>query len=402
MVYTKKIEDVTYKDIIDFCNEQIRENISLDYKEIIGVGLAKTIAAMANTVGGLIIIGVEDQDSKPKLPIKGIEVKEHLIEQINNIILGNITPPVFPETQICFSDDGQRALIVLRVPQSNITPHAIKNNAKVYIRTNTSNEPEELASIDRVLWLVNKREKSVELKDGFFEKADLRLKKMTGSHTSPILFGDLIFSASPLYPFDVLIDYKELIDPILQKIKCSIFSQSFPMNLNHEAFKPIQNGAYSLFFNKNTGYISYEEFNHFGFIYHREDIDRSQKDDAGNISHTSPLVRLLVGLHVFLHSIEKFYSIASYWGIVEIKVIMDNIGNINFIDLPAPRGMYKFDNLFVNPTENNIVFKREVTYKVLQEKEIDILIDIFTELSWSLGFSHINGAMIKELLERGF
>jgi len=400
MLYTKKIEEITYQDVVDFCNEQIRENISLDYKEMIDTGLAKTVAAMANTVGGLIIIGVEDQDSKPKLPVKGIEIKEHLIEQINNIILGNITPPVFPETQICISDDGQKALIVLRILQSNITPHAIKNNAKVYIRTNTSNEPEELASVDRVLWLVNKRAKSLELKDSFFETADLRLKKIVGILGNPICFGDFILSASPLYPFNVLVDYKELTGSLLQKIKCDYSHYDFPRNLNREAFKPIQNGAYSLIFREDDdGYISYEEFNHFGFIYHREDIDRYNKNDE---SHNSYLVYLLCELHVFLQSIEKFYSIASYWGIIEIKIIMNNIGKMNFIDLPAPKGMYKFDELRVVPTENSLIFKREVTYKELQEKEIDILIDIFTELSWSLGFSHVNGNMIKELLEKGF
>ncbi|GAJ01557.1 unnamed protein product, partial [marine sediment metagenome] len=30
MLYTKKIEEITYQDILDFCSEQIRENISLD------------------------------------------------------------------------------------------------------------------------------------------------------------------------------------------------------------------------------------------------------------------------------------------------------------------------------------------------------------------------------------
>ncbi|GAJ01553.1 unnamed protein product, partial [marine sediment metagenome] len=39
------------------------------------------------------------------------------------------------------------------------TPHAIRGNTRVYIRTDTSNEPEELATVDKVLWLLDKRER---------------------------------------------------------------------------------------------------------------------------------------------------------------------------------------------------------------------------------------------------
>ena len=90
MLYTKEIKKITFQDIVDFCKEKHRETIHLDYKQEIDSSLAKTIAAMANTWGGVIVIGVEDEDSKPKLPVKGILYKEHLREQINNIILGNI------------------------------------------------------------------------------------------------------------------------------------------------------------------------------------------------------------------------------------------------------------------------------------------------------------------------
>lgn len=103
MLYTKEIEKITFQDVIGFCNEKYRETVHLDYKQDIGSSLAKTIAAMANTWGGLSIIGVEDEDSRPKLPVKGIPYREHLREQINNIVLSNIMPPVFPEIQVCSS-----------------------------------------------------------------------------------------------------------------------------------------------------------------------------------------------------------------------------------------------------------------------------------------------------------
>lgn len=368
MLYTKKIDEIMYQDILDFCNEQISENISLDYKEAIDSGLAKTIAAMANTWGGLIIIGVEDQDSKPKLPVKGLEFKEHLREQINNIILGNITPPVFPEIQVCQSTDGTRALIVIRIVQSNTTPHAIRGNTKVYLRTDTSNEPEELATVDRVLWLVNKREKSTELKNNFYEKAQLRLQKLTGKKV-PIEHADLILAASPLYPFESMIDYRKLRNGILEQLYTRGYDQSFPNNIHHARFEPTENGSYSLISNEQTGYISYEELNHYGFFYHREDIAHSEKKEDGKMVNMCYPIHTLVDFDLFLETIQKYYSILGYWGFVEIKMIMNNIGQTTFTDLPAPRGMYKTDHEVRIPIDDRLEFTREIMVRDLLDSD---------------------------------
>jgi len=401
MLYTKKIEEITYQDILNFCNEQIRENISLDYKEDIDASLSKTIAAMANTWGGLIVIGVEDIDSKPKLPVKGIQFREYLREQINNIILGNITPPIFPEVQVCSSDDGKTGLIVIRVLQSNMTPHAIRGNTKVYIRTDTSNEPEELATVDRVLWLVNRREKSVQLKNDFFDKPQVRLQKLTGKKV-PIEHADVIMSASPLYPYEVMIDYRKLRNGILEQIKTNGFEQSFPANVHYARFEPTQNGSYSLIYKQETGFVSYEEMNHYGFFYHREDMADSRKNDDGKIQHFCVPISILVDLDLFLQSMEKFYSILGYWGFVEIRVVLDNIGEVSFTDLPAPRGKYKLDKELRTPIDNILSVTKEVPFKDLSEKRMELVISIFTELAWAIGFPWINEAKIKDLFEKGW
>ncbi len=55
MLYTKKIDEITWGDIEDFCNQQIPEGSTLDYKQDIPKALYKTIAAFGNTIGGLNI-----------------------------------------------------------------------------------------------------------------------------------------------------------------------------------------------------------------------------------------------------------------------------------------------------------------------------------------------------------
>jgi len=401
MLYTKKIEEITYKDVVDFCDQQIRENISLDYKEVLDGSLAKTIAAMANTWGGLIIIGAADDDSKPKLPLKGVEMKEHLREQINNIILGNITPPVFPEIQVCVSEDNQTALIAIRIFQSNITPHAIKGNTKVYIRTDTSNEPEELAAIDRVLWLVNKREKSEALKNIFFEKPQLRLQKLIGKAT-PIEHADMVMSATPIYPYEAMIDYRKLLDGILPQIKTSGHGQSFPVNVHYAQFEPTQNGSYSLIHKKEIDFISYEEINHYGFFYHRESMTHDKQLGNDKIQKLCYPIHILVGFDLFLQSMEKFYSLLGYWGFIEIKLSLSRVGEVSFTDLPAPSGKYKLENILKTPIDNNLCISKVISFKDLSEKRMTLVTEVFTELAWSIGFSWIDETTINELFEKGW
>lgn len=400
MLYSKKIDQVTYEDIESFCEEQITENIGLDYKEAIEGGLVKTIAAMANTWGGIVIIGAEDEDSKPKLPLKGIENKEHLREQINNLILGNITPPVFPEIQIVPSPDGQRCLVLIRVPQSNTTPHAVKGNTKVYLRTETSNEPEELATVDRILWLVDRRARSTALKDSFFERSRARLRGLVGKET-PISKGEMILTASPLYPYETMIDYRKLRDGIPDEIKTEGYHQTFPLNVGYQRFEPTQNGSYSLMYNTQTGYLVYEELNHYGYFYHSSDVVHSETDEAGKETHRIYLIHLLVWLDLFMQSMGKLYSALGYWGYVDLKMRLNNVGDVVFEDLPAVRGSMKWSET-KTPIDNQIVIAREVMVRDLIENRAEIVAQMFAEFAWAVGFPQIGEAQIKEMFEKGW
>jgi predicted HTH transcriptional regulator len=165
MLYIKPINDITWDDVETFCLQKIPENAYLDYKRDFPTHLEKIIAAMANTLGGIILIGVaEDKENKPIVPVKGVDFKKGLSERVMNIILTNITPPVFPEIAVPCNKRGDKALLVVRIPQSHQTPHAIAENTEVYIRTGNRNKPERIASINEIEWLRDHRKKIRRLK----------------------------------------------------------------------------------------------------------------------------------------------------------------------------------------------------------------------------------------------
>ena len=190
MLFTKPIDKIQWDHVVEFCEQGISEGAHLDYKKDFPKELERTISAFANTLGGLILIGIEEDDeNKPRLPIKGIDFKRGLSERVMNIILSNITPPVFPEIQVCLNSDKTRAVVVVRIAQSHLTPHSISDSTKVYLRTGNRNKPERLMTIDQIQWLVNQRNKSEQLRTQLFRDAD--------SHFHSQCIGDKAKLATP-------------------------------------------------------------------------------------------------------------------------------------------------------------------------------------------------------------
>src|SRR5437016_4358660 len=67
-VWTKSIESIVWQDVLDFLALRLPEGSRLDYKGDLPANIEKHLAAFANTQGGLLLIGV-DQDSDTGAPI---------------------------------------------------------------------------------------------------------------------------------------------------------------------------------------------------------------------------------------------------------------------------------------------------------------------------------------------
>jgi hypothetical protein len=178
-IYTKGVGEITWADVEEFCSAKVTENTYLDYKRDFPTDLAKTVSAMANTFGGVVIIGVgEDNDGAPVLPISGIPVERGLEERVVNTMVNAVSPPIVPEVAVCKSADASRTALVIRVAQSTEAPHAMQSNTRVYVRTGKRNAPEELADLDRIQWLTNQRQKSELLREQLLERASQRFIHM--------------------------------------------------------------------------------------------------------------------------------------------------------------------------------------------------------------------------------
>ncbi len=383
-LFTKPINEISYDDVVSFCEQEIAEGVNLDYKQDFpekNIKLAKSICAFANTFGGIIVIGVVDEDSKPKAPFLGIDHKEKLEEKVWNIILDNIYPPVFPEIRICPAKDN-KTFVVIRIPQSNETPHAIYNNTQVCIRTGNRNKPEDLATVAQIEWLLNRRKKSEELRETLYHRVEERYSTICEQKKIRFANGEIIFSSAPLYPQKPLFAVEE-IESIMEKIK-----NSGILKFSHYKAQPIQDGIvhFNTYPDKDKNFIhNYTEINKFGLIHHKAIIIR---ENELNISYIYNV------LNKFLMQISNFYEIVSYWGLLEIKLTLTGILGVDVIyDFNVTKEQWAFRNVFQikkkNDIEKILSWSLVTTVSELNDTFFKqyIMLELIQDITWSLGIS---------------
>jgi hypothetical protein len=396
-MFTSKLEEITYEKIKRFCEEQNPEGETIEYKGDFPSNLEKSISAMANTYGGIILIGVEADKTKntPILPIKGIDLKKGLEEKVTSICLRNIYPPYFPLVKICdFKNEKgeERAVVFIRVYESDQTPHAINNNTDVYLRIKSQNEPFGKATIDEIDWLKNRRQKAVENRNRLLKLADQRFESMPYDLIDQVQLrmthnnlhsSYRKVSIIPLFPSKPLLEYLELLDVArtfdnlldqvfyLEKPISSSGSLSFPLVRKNEAGKP--------------DFLNYTEFNIWGLVYNKQSLWENSDPENKELFYVSYFLKHIYRVVTVGTTI---YEKAGYFGSALIEV---GVGGI----LGKQIGV---DNIwFNNKIEPHINITRTCSFGGLNENLENIIIDICTEFLWCCGAGERVSACVTDL-----
>jgi hypothetical protein len=154
-MFNKKIEEITYDDIMELINLQIPEDKQLEYKCELNLNndrnklkLLKEIIAFANTQGGYIVVGISDNKENVKqyaaVGFKIDESEDVFKQKLQNIIEMSTEPQLKNvESRLIKDNTGNLQFLIIRVYESIQKPHRIKNerNTGFYLRTMTGVSP---------------------------------------------------------------------------------------------------------------------------------------------------------------------------------------------------------------------------------------------------------------------
>lgn len=145
-----KLEEYKFSDLKDLINNEVEENLHLDYKSAGSLSkedkkkaeITKDVSAFANSDGGIIVYGIQEVDNKPNSFsfVDGNEITKEWLENIINIIQPRINGiDIFP---IRHEGNLEETVYLVKIPKSDDAPHMAKDK-KYYKRFNFCSEPME-------------------------------------------------------------------------------------------------------------------------------------------------------------------------------------------------------------------------------------------------------------------
>lgn len=159
-LFTLPLSEININDIRDFCANKIPEGIRVEYKkDLTKDNILKTITSMANTDGGLILIGVpeeKEEGGSRSIPGKPEGITEKNPQQtITNWCRACLQPTYCPEIQQIPTENG-KTLLFIRIDKNLIFNIPIYYTEKgILVRVNEQNR---LATLEQIQALFKENE----------------------------------------------------------------------------------------------------------------------------------------------------------------------------------------------------------------------------------------------------
>ena len=343
-MYTKPIDEIEFPDIEHFVAKRNRESIILDYKGDWPSDLAKTMAAMANTQGGLVLVGVkEEHHSGYPGEIVGVDIgggEDRIGQKAGQIAYQAVYPPLMPEIRVCRLDTtGDRAVVVIRIAPSNRTPHATDNRRKVYVRVDSRSEPQELATLDQlnVLWAGRRKAEearealvanAVERSEWFLEHQSKRSNRDTRFEKWPFLRVWVVpsfFTGNEALSLEAV---AELVTGYLRNrpvtdVQCPSGSITFPRDRGEARSIPMGYCIYS----RELPPGEYVELSTSGLVF--ADVCPAWYDkQKGSLALNFALI--LASIDGLLKTAELAHRESQMWGLLRIEAVLHQVSGCRF------------------------------------------------------------------------
>ncbi len=341
-LYATPINEITWQDIIDFCQTGTPESSYLDYKLEFPKNLEKTMSAMANTYGGIVIIGIDETtDGKPKA-WDGIAFQKGLSERVYNLDIGNISPPVIPEVAVCANDDQSRTFVVIRMHASAAAPHSVATENRTYRRVGNVTDWEKDAPLDVIEWLINRRAEATKFATRLFMEASERADKFITANLKQANKGGMLptkflssqgpmnfiagpwltLSVLPLYPSEIFKDPPQLLE-VLSQMRVYDYrgtGEKFPLPSSNATARTVRGGVVCSGA-PDPNFIVHTEINSFGLYYYRQRFIRGKEAEIR-------LEELYARLDQYIESALKFFRLIGYEGPLKLRMCIEGLESV--------------------------------------------------------------------------
>jgi hypothetical protein len=384
-MFSIPIDSLTFEQVSSFCQLRPREGLILDYKLDFPRRLDKTIASFANTYGGHVLIGVDETATgEPVLPVAGVPLQAGLRERVVATALGAIYPPVYPEVKVIeFQSSGamspDRALIVIRVHESDSSAHAVDGGKSVYLRVdNISDHFTRQATVEEIEWLLNKRQKPLRLKERLLSEARRRASNYLVAYRTQARLstaeprGKYILWTVPAFPRSELASPAQLLQ-LSRTWRLRVANFDFPVG----QAGPIADGVRHPL-SPVRNYL-YTEVNRFGLIY--TEIGFTGEGEAFTEAIVSSLVASLTVAS--LRFAVGLYEALGFFGLMDFHLDVSPTLN-RYLYVPGRFGggehLADFRTL-----ENTISLGFTSSVKEVRESLIDRAKQCYREFFWAFG-----------------
>jgi hypothetical protein len=327
-LFNLPIDAITIQDIEQFLQSGARENTVFELKEQFPSKLEKVISSMANTSGGMILIGVEETPTGAGIvPVKGLPLGTGLREQVIQIGLNAIYPPFIPQVRVVeFKSElslaaPDKAIVIIRVHESEEGGHAVDHRTAVYVRADNVSDRMRKATIEEIEWFLNKRQKSVAEKARIIEQAfrhsQFFFDQVFVRNFEPVPEGRFVIWTVPTFPRLPIATPRQLLGMSANQVRPTPALNQFPAGTP----RPVRDGVSWAHDDSRTYY--YTEIHQQGLIYTEAEFwwDRQIKD---KVFLPEAAAKLLLVANEFARDL---YRQCGYFGLFDIGMRVCGVAN---------------------------------------------------------------------------
>jgi hypothetical protein len=201
-IFNKPVATIQHAHLYELIGSP--ESAILEYKQAVHEwdDITKELVAFANTFGGHLILGAEDDKSGRLKSLPGVEPIRGFDQLITDRCFGGVVPPLtpFPSAAITLPDTA-RVAYVIHVPASYSAPHFLVNRGGAYVRVQTQSKKYEprLAEWGELLRLADRRRLAVDQRNSLRERARERARPiLRPNNVAMEIFASPSFPVQPL------------------------------------------------------------------------------------------------------------------------------------------------------------------------------------------------------------